>query len=114
MNKHEVPRRRIIETNVKHFKGSVLRTITNTTAKEYILIKWKKGFLHRCISKILFIDTEQLSKIWISLDVFFNDFVDILLCTLKMDFFEDIFQRALWLDFRIANYLKSGYSQEYA
>ena len=36
------------------------------------------------------------------------------LCTLKTDFFEDIFQRALWLDFRIANYLKSGYSQEYA
>ena len=36
------------------------------------------------------------------------------LCTLKTDFFEDIFQRALWIDFRIANYLKSEYSQEYA
>ena len=36
----------------------------------------KKEFLHRCISKILFIDTEQVSKMRISLQEFFKDFVD--------------------------------------
>ena len=38
--------------------------------------KKKKEFLHRCISKILFIDAEQLSKMQISLQVFWKDFVD--------------------------------------
>ena len=42
--------------------------------------KLKKKILHKRISKISFIDTEQLSimlsKIWISSQEFFNDFVD--------------------------------------
>ena len=35
---------------------SALRTITNVAEKEYT-------YLGKCISKILFIDTEELSKI---------------------------------------------------
>ena len=35
-----------------------------------------KEFLHRFISKILFIDTENLSKMQIPLQVFFKDFSD--------------------------------------
>ena len=38
--------------------------------------KLKKEFLHRFISKILFIDTENLSKMQIPLQVFFKDFPD--------------------------------------
>ena len=38
--------------------------------------KPKKEFLHWCISKILFIDIEKLSKMQISLVMFFKDFVD--------------------------------------
>ena len=40
------------------------------------MVNCKKEFLRRCISKILFIDTDQLSKIQISLQVFFKDFAD--------------------------------------
>ena len=40
------------------------------------MVNWKKEFFSRCISKILFIDTEKLSKMHISLQVFFNDFGD--------------------------------------
>ena len=51
--KHGVSRRRFTETNVTHFKNSALRTITNMAEKVY---------LQRYTSKILFIDTEQHSK----------------------------------------------------
>ena len=47
-----------------------LRTTTNITRS-----KLKKKLLRRPISKILLIDTEQLSKMQISSKVFFNDFV---------------------------------------
>ena len=41
------------------------------------MVNWKKEFPCKCISKnFLFIDTEQLSKMWISSQVFFKDFVD--------------------------------------
>ena len=43
-----------------------------------------------CISKILFIDTEQLSKMQISSQVFL--LIDSELPTLKMDFFEVVFE----------------------
>ena len=48
-------------------------TITNVTRG---MVNWKKEFFSRCISKILFIDTEKLSKMHISLQVFFRDFGD--------------------------------------
>ena len=35
-----------------------------------------KEFLHRCISKILFIDPVKLSKMKISLQVYLKDFLD--------------------------------------
>ena len=47
MNKHGVPRRWFSEVDVKHFKISALRTITNVTRS---MVNWKKEFLHRCIS----------------------------------------------------------------
>ena len=49
-----------------------LRTITNITRS---MVNWKKWIIHWFISKILFLDTEQLSKMQISLQVFFKDFV---------------------------------------
>ena len=49
-----------------------LRTITNITRS---MVNWKKWIVHWFISKILFLDTEQLSKMQISLQVFFKDFV---------------------------------------
>ena len=39
------------------------------------MVNWKK-FLYRCISKILFIDTEQFSKMHILSQVFLKDFFD--------------------------------------
>ena len=73
VNKHRVCRRWFTETNVKDFKSGALRTITNTTRS---MVNWKKEFLRWCISKILFVDTEQLSKMQISLQGFFKDSVD--------------------------------------
>ena len=49
-----------------------LRTITNITRS---MVNWKKWIIHWFISKILFLDKEQLSKMQISLQVFFKDFV---------------------------------------
>ena len=73
MNKHKVPRRRIIETNVKHFKGGVLRTITNTTAKEHIF------------------DGKMKKKIFAQ--VYFKDFVYRYRTTFQnLNFFTCIFQ----------------------
>ena len=45
-----------------------------TTLQEYG--KLKKVFPVRCISKMLLIDTEQLSKMQISLQVFCKDSID--------------------------------------
>ena len=94
MNKHGVSRRQFTETDVKHFKSGALKTITNTVVKEYILYDKlkKKEFPCKHISKVLLIDTEQFSKIQISSQVFFMDFVDWIRTTLKMDFFEGICQ----------------------
>ena len=54
---------------------------------------WKK-FLRKCFAKILFPDTEQLSEMWISSQVFFKDFVliDSKVPALKTDFYEGIFK----------------------
>ena len=68
MIQHGVSRRLFTEANVKRFKSGALRTITNIT-RGYD--KLKKEFLHRCISKTLFIDTEQFPKIQIFSQVFF-------------------------------------------
>ena len=39
------------------------------------MVKLKKKILRKYITKILFIDTEELSKTWISSQVFCKDFV---------------------------------------
>ena len=84
MNKHGIFRW-FTETDVEHFKSGVLGTITNITRS---IVNWKKEFRHRCISKILFVDTEQLSKMQISMQVFFKDLlIDSELPVLKVDFF---------------------------
>ena len=91
VNNHRVSRRWLTETDVKHLNSSALGTITNTNRS---IVNWKKKneFLHRCISKILFIDTEKLSKIQISLQVFFKGFAERFRITyLKNGFF--VFQR---------------------
>ena len=63
LNKHGVSRRWFTENDVKHLRSGALRIITNIAEKENTFYgKLKKEFLHRCISKILFIDIEQLSK----------------------------------------------------
>ena len=73
MNEHRVSRKWFTETDIKHFKSGVLRTIINITRS---VVNRKQEFRRRCISKILFIDTERLSKMQISSQVFFKDFVD--------------------------------------
>ena len=67
-----VSRRWFTKADVKYFKSGALRTITNITKS---MVNWKK-FLYRCISKILFIDTEQFSKMHILSQVFLKDFFD--------------------------------------
>ena len=92
------------ETDARHFKSGTLQTITNITR---IIVNWKKEFLHWCISKILFIDTKKLSKMQISLQVFFKDFADrFRINYLKNGFFWSYFSRILLIDFRIATNLK--------
>ena len=59
MNKNEVSKKWFTETDVKHFKSRTLRTITNITR-----------------SMVNFIDTEQLSKMQYSLQLFLKDFAD--------------------------------------
>ena len=54
---------------LRDFKSGLIRTITTKST-----VNWKKEFLHMCISKILFIDTEKLSKMQISSQVLFKDF----------------------------------------
>ena len=77
-----------------------------TTLQEYG--KLKKQFLYRCISKIRLLDTEQLSKMHISLQVFFKDFVDQFGTTfLKNRFLWSCFLNILLIDFWIASNLKT-------
>ena len=59
------------EADVKHSKSALLRTITNIN-QEYG--KVKEDFLHSCISKILFINTERFSKIQFFFTGFFQEF----------------------------------------
>ena len=90
--------------------SGALRTITNMTRS---MVNWKKEFLNRCISKISFIDTEKLSKIQISLQVFFKDFADRFRITyLKNGFLWSCFSKILLIDFRIATNLKTGLSKK--
>ena len=71
------------------------------------MINWKKKeFFYWCISKILFIDTEQLSKTQISLRVFFKDFVERFRNTWKIPF--------MLIDFRKATNLKTGSPKKYS
>ena len=115
VNKHGDSRKWFTETVFKHFKSGALKTITNVAKKEYTFwVNWKK-ILCRCISKILLIDTEQLSKIWISSKVFFKDIFDRFGTTyLKNAFLWRHISWTLLIDFRAATYLKSGFSQKYS
>ena len=93
-------------SNVKHFKSGALRTITNIARS---MVNWKKEFLHRCISKIMFIDTEKLSKV----QLFFKDFADSFRITyLKNWFVWNCFSKILLIDLRIATNLKTGSSKK--
>ena len=88
----------------------VVQTITNITKS---IVNWKREFLHICISKILFIDTEKLSKMQISLQVFFKDFTGRFRITyLKNGFFWSCFWEILLIDFRIDTNLKTGLSKK--
>ena len=58
VNKYGVSRRWFTEADVEDFKIGALTT-PNITRR---MVKWKKEFFRRYISRILFIDTEQLSK----------------------------------------------------
>ena len=78
------------EADVKHFKSGIVRTITNITRT---MANWKKDFLHRCISKVFFIDTGQLSKMQISWEIFFKNFVDRFRANYLKNFFEVAFQK---------------------
>ena len=62
VNKHGVSRRWLTEGVVKHFKGGVLRNIN----QKYGKLKKKNFFIGLFLHKILFIDTQQLSKMQIS------------------------------------------------
>ena len=69
--------------------------------QEYCKLK-KKNFLTGVFQKILFIDTEKLSKMQISLQVFFKDFADRFRITyLKNGFFWSCFSKILSTDFKI-------------
>ena len=60
--------------HVKHFKSGALRAIRNIAEKEY---NFCDNLKKRIPSQVyLFADTEQHSEMWISLLVFFQDFVD--------------------------------------
>ena len=85
MNKHGVSRSWFTEAYVKYFKGGWCIKNSHKYNQEYGKLKNKK---QKKIPSHVFIDTEQLSKMQISLQVFFTDFVDRLgTTTLKMDFF---------------------------
>ena len=78
------------------------------------MVNWKKKFLCMRISNLSFTDTEQLCKMWISSHVFFKDFVErFRTAYFKNRSFSRYFSRILFVDFRIALYLKTGLSQRY-
>ena len=90
MNKHGVSRRWFTEAYVKYFKGGWCIKNSHKYNQEYGKLKKKKK--KKKNPSPVFIDTEQLSKMQISLQVFFTDFVDRLgTTTLKMDFFLENF-----------------------
>ena len=63
MNKLGVFSRWFTEADVKYFKSAALRTVTNKARSMSAMVnKKKKKILGRCISKILFIDTEYSPK----------------------------------------------------
>ena len=110
MNNHGVSRRWFIEFDVKHFKIGALRTITNITRSK---VNWKKWIHSQAYFKDLFIDTEKLSKMQISLQVFFKDFADRFWTTyLENGFLWSCFSKILLTDFRIATNLKTGLSKK--
>ena len=103
-------RRWFIEIAVKHFKSGVLRTITNITKG---MVNWKNEFFHKCISKILIIDAENLSEMQISSQVFFKDFADRFRITyLKNGFLWSCFSNILLIDFWLATNQKTGLSKK--
>ena len=72
------------------------------------MVNWNKEVLHRCISQIFFIDTEQLSKMQIYLQVFFKDFIDRLrISYLENGFLWIYFSNILLLEFWLATNLKT-------
>ena len=61
------------------------------------MVNWKTEFLHKFISRILFIDTEQFSKMQIFFKVFLKDFIDRFGTTyLKSGFIWIFFQKFFW------------------
>ena len=72
------------------------------------MVNWNKEVLHRCISQILFIDTEQLSKMQIYLQVFFKDFIDRFRTSyLENGFLWIYFSNILLIEFWLATNLKT-------
>ena len=81
------------------------------------MVNWtkKKAFLQKCISQILFINTEQRSKMQISLQVFFKDSVDRFRTTYNINgFIWSCLSKILLIDFRIATNIKFGSSKMYS
>ena len=112
VNNHGVSRRWFTETDVKHFTRGALRTITNITRS---IVNWKRELLHRCISKIFLTDTEKLSEMQISFQVFSKDFADRFRITyLKNGFFWSCFSKNFLIDFRIATNIKTGLSKKWS
>ena len=59
------------------FTSGALKAITNIGQKDYTFYgKLKNRIPSQIISQILFIDAQQFSKMWISLQVFFKGSVD--------------------------------------
>ena len=96
---------------MEFLEGGLLKLMSNILSvvhceqsqynQEYCKLK-KKNFLTGVFQKILFIDTEKLSKMQISLQVFFKDFADRFRITyLKNWFFWSCFSKILSTDFKI-------------
>ena len=96
---------------MEFLEGGLLKLMSNILSvvhceqsqynQEYCKLK-KKNFLTGVFQKILFIDTEKLSKMQISLQVFFKDFADRFRITyLKNGFFWSCFSKILSTDFKI-------------
>ena len=116
MNKLGVFSRWFTEADIKYFKSAALRTVTNKARSMPAMVNQKKKkILGRCISKILFIDTEYSPKIWISWQVFFKDFLVSFGTTyFNNGFLSRYFSQILMIEFRIATYSKTGLSQKYS